>query len=156
MNCFLRTVMRWNWSKMETISSERLRMALNGLWPNLQMIWPTDPNYEVVPVKKLKEILNKCSVSGLTFMGDVWDCDNFALQLHAKVQKHQYDEVLFGTASKTPWAFGECLGTRFRGDEINHAINISITDNGVYLIEPQTNEIWKADKTSDKPYFIKF
>ncbi|GAG36704.1 unnamed protein product, partial [marine sediment metagenome] len=77
---------------------------LQGLWPNLTMIWPTDPNYELLTVKKLKSVVKKCSVANFEYMTNVWDCDNFALQLHAKVQKAQYDEVILGTAGKTPWA----------------------------------------------------
>ncbi len=128
---------------------------LQTQWPSLSFIWPTDPNYELITVNKLKAVVNKCSVADFEYMGNVWDCDNFALQLHARVQKAQYDEVLLGTANKTPWAFGECMGTKFKGKVETHAINIALTDKGIYLIEPQTDAIWKAGK-NDLPFFVKF
>lgn len=138
------------------VTSERMRMALQDVWPNLRMIWPTDPNYDLLTVKKLKSVVKKCSVADFEYIGNVWDCDNFALQLHARVQKAQYDEVILGTAEKTPWAFGECMGTRFRGRNEDHAINIALTDKGIYLIEPQTDAIWKANSKKDAPFFVKF
>ena len=137
------------------IKSEQIRMILQTQWPHLTFIWPTDPEYETLTLKKLKAVVKKCSVSGLSYKGNVWDCDNFALQLHAKVQLSQYDEVIADMGSKTPWAFGEVMGTKFRGRVEDHVINICLTDKGIYLIEPQTDEIWKASK-KDSPFFVKF
>lgn len=141
---------------MKPISTERLRMKLQKLWSDLTMIWPTDPIYEPMTLILLREVVQACSIAHMEFAGTVWDCDNFALQLHATVQKYQYNQMKKGAASKIPWAFGECLGTMFRGREEDHAINICITDEGIYLIEPQTNEIWKANKREDNPFFVKF
>lgn len=138
------------------ITSERSRMLLQELWSNLFMIWLTDPSNEVMTMKLLHEVVRDCSVAHMDFIGTVWDCDNFALQLHARVQKTQYDMVKAGSAGQTPWAFGECMGTKFRGKMEDHAINIAITDEGICLIEPQTNEIWKASRKNDSPFFVKF
>lgn len=138
------------------ITSEQLRMVLQNKWSNLFMIWPTDPVSKQMSLSLLKDVVEACSVAHLDFTGTVWDCDNFALQLHAKVQKYQYDQLKTGKAGNVPWAFGECMGTKFKGRTEDHAINISLTDEGIYLVEPQTNEIWKADKTKDSPFFVKF
>jgi hypothetical protein len=130
-------------------------MMLQTQWPNLTFIWPTDPTYKIITLKKLRAIVKKSSVSDFDYMGTVWDCDNFALHLHAMVQKTQYNEILTNGMEKIPWAFGECMGTKFRGKEETHAINIALTDKGIYLIEPQTDAIWKASKR-DLPFFVKF
>lgn len=169
---------------MKPVSSEKLRMMLQRLWSDLTMIWPTEPNYEIISLERLKKIVKACSVAHMVFIKGIWECDNYALRFHANVQKYQYDEFLKGflkeypaytamsdirlaekihktgymegKAKKTPDAIGEVMGMQFRGEELDHDINISVTDQGIYLIEPQTDEIWKADKTEDVPFFVKF
>jgi len=141
---------------MKTVSSEKLRMILQNFWPDLTMIWPTDPIYELIPVQKLKWIVEACSVSDFNHTGYAWDCDNFALQFHAKVQRYQYDEINAYRAGETPWAIGECLGIKFGGVKEDHALNICVTPEGIYLIEPQSDTTWMADKVKDIPFLVKF
>ena len=52
------------------------------------------------------------------------------------------------------WAIAECLGMRFKGEDGNHNPNLAITDQGVIIIEPQTDEYWFAD--DDMVYFVYF
>ena len=107
---------------------------------------------------ELREVIKECSVKGMKFLSDVWDCDNSALRLHSNVQKYQYDLLQLTTMIKKhySWAFGEAMGIKFRGEKVNHAVNICVTDKGIFLIEPQSNQIWKAKRNLDVVYFVKF
>ncbi len=45
---------------------------------------------------------------------------------------------------------------KFRGQVLNHDINACITDEGIYLSDPQNDEKWKGSRKGDSPYFNKF
>ena len=141
---------------MKIVSSEKLRRILQNHWPELQMIWLTDPKYELISVAKLDEIIKVCSVAHFKHTGYAWDCDNYALQSHATVQRYQYDEIKRGRAGEISWAYGECMGIQFIHLPEDHDLNICVTETGIYLIEPQTDEKWIADKKEDIPFFVKF
>lgn len=141
---------------MTILSSERKRMMHQQMWPPLTMIWLTEPEYEIITVPKFKDIVTICSVAHLEYIPGIWDCDNYALQFHAKVQKYQYDEFKKGNASKVSWAIGECMGTKFIGQIMKHDINIALTDDGFYFVDPQTDEIWKGHEEGDAPFFVKY
>ena len=139
------------------ITSEHIRGLLKQTWPDLSQIWLTDPHYEVMPFEWLEKAIKECSLKDLVFRRDVWDCDNYSLQLHARVQIYQYKLVLAGKSkSKHSWAVGECIGFNegFLGTGI-HSQNLAITDKGIVLIEPQEGIIKDPDK-SYVPFFVKF
>ena len=139
------------------ISTEYIRGLLKKTWPDLRQIWLTDPYYEPLNYNEVKEIVEACSLKNFDFTNNIWDCDNYALQLHAKVQKYQYDLIKSGKLnSKYSWAFGECIGFNdniFSGKSV-HAQNIAISDQ-VYLIEPQDGTI-STDYKNYTPFFVRF
>ena len=133
-------------------------MALKTNWTNLRFIWLTDPAYVVMDFDNLVTVVKACSVKHFSAMGEIWDCDNYALQLHAKVQAYQYDLIKKNMKDMSnSWAFGECIGI---DDGIFtsgvHAVNIAITDKGVALIEPQEARVWLAAKDEMSLFFVKF
>jgi len=70
------------------------------------------------------------------------DCDDRALQLYALIKYYHPD-----------WPFGRAVG-KFSNRVGAHAVNICKCDEGVYLIEPKNNSIWKTDSKKDKIKFI--
>ena len=140
------------------ISTKHIRSPLKKTWPDLRQIWLTDPHYDPnLNYNIIQEIVEACSLKNFDFTNNIWDCDNYALQLHAKVQKYQYDLIKAGKInSKYSWAFGECIGFNdniFSGKSV-HAQNIAIADR-VYLIEPQDGTIKIPDKNYT-PFFVRF
>ena len=136
-------------------------MMLKDNWPNLRFIWPTDPKYIIMDFEGLKDIVKSCSVKNFKSRGNLWDCDNYALQLHAKVQEYQYclnEEPEIEMLNS--WAFGECIGIPNKGTfcmaNPPHAINIAITNEGIALIEPNNDEVWVAGKNEMSLFFVKF
>lgn len=140
------------------ISSEHIRMMLKNNWSKLKFIWLTDSQYILMNFNELITIVKACSVKHFSAKGEVWDCDNYALQLHARVQAYQYDLIKSGMKSMSnSWAFGECIG--FDNDVFSsgvHAINIAITDKGIIFIEPQEDRVWLVDKDEMSLFFVKF
>ena len=147
---------------MKIIKSKNIRTILKNNWPNLKFIWPTDSQYIVMDFDELKDVVKKCSVRGFSSDGELWDCDNYALQLHAKVQSHQYKlNKQKNLKMKNSWAFGECIGLNnneslFQMGNPPHAINIAITNNGIALIEPKDDSVWVAGKNEMSLFFVKF
>ena len=81
-----------------------------------------------------------------------------ALQLHSEVKRARAIDAELGKIPRDEWypyAFGEVLGTQFRGMDYFHAVNICICRDDVYLVEPQDDRIWRASSTTDTPYFVK-
>jgi len=139
------------------LTSEHIRGILKQTWPDLNQIWLMDAQYEVIPMEWLEKAMKDCSISGLVFRKDLWDCDNYALQLHAKVQLYQYEMAIEGKlTSDHSWAFGECTGFNrdVFGDGI-HGKNLAITDKGIVLVEPQEMTISQPDEFYT-PFFVKF
>ena len=138
------------------LNGDQIRDKLKNVWHDLGQIWLTDPKYLTVTAAWLERIIEHCSVKDLKFDADVWDCDNFALQFHARVQLFQYELIQSSVLdAKCGWAIGECIG--FSDGVFTsgvHAQNIIITENGIVLFEPQTDTIIKT--FNDNLFFVKF
>jgi len=140
------------------ITSTEIRTKLNILWPSLKFIWLTDSIYWMPSKLKLEELLVKSQVDRMRYITSIQDCEDFALQLHADVKRIRTFDAEAGSIPRNEWypyAFGEIFGYEFRGRRQNHAINICICDDGIYLVEPQDDRIWAASSNNDKPYFIR-
>ena len=137
------------------ITSTTLRNRIKELW-NIRDIWLLDPKYFLLDSSIVERIIKDLSNKKMKFTDNVWDCDNYSRLLDAEFKKYQYICAKCSRPDKLnfTWAFGVCMGQRFNGNDINHSVNIALCKQGVYLIEPQTDKIWKADPDRDKLYFI--
>lgn len=117
---------------------ETLKENISGL----SEIWLMDSIYDKLSLLNLKLVVKACSVKDFKFIPDVWDCDNYALQLHARVRQLQYDliKAFPKPERRYPWSF--CEGVGLHNTQGIHAVNLALTsDAGIQYIEPQTNEI---------------
>lgn len=124
------------------IKASTIREKLKDAVPYLNQIWLMDTVYEMLSLSDLKAIVKARSVSDFKFIPDVWDCDNFALQLHARVRQLQYDLIKAypRPERRYPWFF--CEGVGVHNTQGVHAVNMAITSNaGIQYIEPQTDKI---------------
>ena len=120
------------------ITSKQIKKRLFRLFPELTVPWLRDEAYELPSLEQVKEFLKRSKVNEYHFVDEVFDCDDFALQLHAEVKREFH------------WAFGEAFGDRFNGEEKLHNSNIFMADNyEIYLVEPQTDKIWLAVRGQD-------
>jgi hypothetical protein len=140
---------------MMTTSKEIIAM-LREDWPEIQINWLADARFVLPSIEEVEKLLPLSKVRNLRFDGELADCDDYALELHAWVKRYRR-----GLSDSLPpgeryhWAFGEVLGTCFRGVEQIHSINICVAEEGIFFIEPQTYEVWKGSPQRDNPLMIK-
>ena len=147
--------------KMLALSADIMMKACN-FWPGMRLyegLWIADVEYYLPERKEIEIALRHNQTNFRKFIDELWDCDDFALLLNAQIKVQRAEKAREGQILQDewfPWAFGECWGTKFQGKKYKHAINICFTrDEGILLIEPQTDEIWKANPKRDQVYFIK-
>ena len=140
------------------LTDKKLRQQLSGACPKTRFIWLTDRNYFLPKLLKIQDFVSQSKVSQGIFIDDLRDCDDFALQMHAEAKRVR---GLMADAGKIPsaewkaWAFGECFGIKFKGQGGLHNLNIAACQEGVFLIEPQTSEIWRTDPANDDVMLIR-
>jgi len=102
-----------------------------------------DKNYYLPTSKELAELLKEGFIDKYKFKNELFDCDDYALILHAWIRQKQYKESWIN-----PWAVGEIWG-KFKDNEGFHAMNFAITsDRGFLLIEPQTDGVTYYETTN--------
>lgn len=142
---------------MKTNSIE-IKSILNNLWPGIRIMC-ADRDYWLPSEKDLKDIIWKSYIDEYQYAIERFDCDDFALVLHAFIVQERYiraDEHKLPKEEWFPWAFGEVWGSKFQGENTAHAINICITDEEeIFLIEPQNDKIWLANSSDDNVYFCR-
>ena len=118
-----------------------------------------DGDYWAPSLKDLEKYIQDSQIYKFQYNLEWMDCDDFALLLHSDIVRRRYQKIVKRKLKKDKWlpiSFGQIWGSKFQGQKQMHAINICYThDNGIMLIEPQTNHIWKADKKKDEPFFIR-
>ncbi len=139
---------------MMIIKASEIKQKLKNKIQSLDQIWLMDSIYEKLSLSNLKLVVKTCSVKGFKFIPDVWDCDNYALQLHARVRQLQYDliKAFPKPGRQYPWSF--CEGVGIHNTQGVHAVNMALTsDAGIQYIEPQTDSIKSV--FNGKIFFVK-
>ena len=125
------------------MTPETVKKTLLVHWPKLPHVWLKSKDNHVPELEEIRKIIPLSGVRDIPYQEGKMECENYALFLHAFVKKHY-----LGLPYKHQVAFGEVLGLRMEtvNYDKSHAMNIVITQQGVYLIEPQTYQIVKPAK----------
>ena len=143
---------------MQTVTAKQLKQEVNNQFSSVGFQWVPDKSFITPTLDEVKDLVASTKVNTLTFIDAINDCDDFALQLHAAVNLHRANaarDMLIPSDEHLPWAFGEAFGLQFMGESYQHSLNICLTTEGIYLIEPQTDEIWLAS-AGDVVLCVKF
>jgi len=138
--------------KTHKISAKELKHQFLDQFPTLGFQGLRSKRYWMPTLEKLKEAIKLTDVDRQIFLPDVNDCDSFSLQLHADIKRIRAVDAELGKIPREewmPWAFGEAFGIKFKGQQESHSLNICMTMEGIYLIEPQTDAMWCPDKEED-------
>jgi hypothetical protein len=136
--------------------SKDIKKLLLEHWVKLPHPWLTSQEYHIPDVSEIRSIIPLSGVRDIQFQKDKMECENYALFLHAFVKKY--------CVEKKDWkhqvAFGDVIGLRMQTVSYNksHALNIAITKQGIFLIEPQTYQIFQPAKrirARDRNYIYK-
>ena len=128
---------------MALITTTEIQKMLNNIWPNLQQIWCFDPEYICPTLTEVTDFIAENWIDTSAIKADNPDCDDFALQLHAKVK------------AAINWSFGEAFGNKIQGWSVLHNLNICCCQNSVILIDPLEKVIWEADRNDDNILWVR-
>ena len=133
------------------VSYNEIRGRIKKLWPNCKNVWLSDLEYEYpASIDVVKAIISRDHTDRIRFRNYTSDCDDFALQLSASVSRH----VGMEPSIERPWPFGRVKGRSFQHISENHECNICLTENEIYIIEPQSDEVFTASGVEDKLFFV--
>lgn len=142
------------------ITSNKIRKDLKSLWPNLNDIWLTDRKFCLPMPGEVKTSFDD-AIRGLLpgRMESIYECEEKALFIHDKIQRVRVSCAMFGMmpeADRLSWPVGQVMGTAFKDMMVmgSHSTNIAITQDGIYLMDAETRQFWKADNKEDQPYFV--
>lgn len=101
--------------------------------------------------KDLADLVKENSVKNEAYMTRQQACEEFSLFLVADIRRYRY--------KTDPNGYNRPIGIVFGNmhNEVaeNHYWNIALTTDGIYGVEPQTDEIWKMTEATDNPLLIK-
>ncbi len=141
---------------MKLIKSSKIRKMIKDMWPNfkkLEEIYLQDGFYLSPKLTELEIAVKESNVAKMKNLGD---CDDYALFSNAFVKKYFIDKGMNKFNGKIyTIAYGEANGTMWNGWSDAHTANIAICEEGLILVEPQTEEIWKPNSYDDRLYFIR-
>lgn len=110
-----------------------IREQLQGRVVAASQIHIADEPYWATPLHDVADLIAREKIYELTYMDEVFDCDDFAHHLHNKMIMSCWKN----RKRRRPHAFGEVWG-RVPGG--GHAINIMLNSDGaIRFIEPQLN-----------------
>ena len=138
---------------MTTATAADLRQKIRGMWPEVALLWLPDGQYALPPLESVLDILNKTDVAFIPRTGGgVWDCDDYALAANYMIKRKGLE-----LAVEYPWAFGECFGTKFKGREMDHSVNILVADDGqIWLMYAEGGwQHWRAERNEDTVHTVK-
>ena len=128
-----------------------IRERLNVLWPSLEDIWIFDKKFYIPTMEEVAEVLKESEVPKYTFINEMFDCDDFALQFLAEYRRKWLDNWKKYVESPYPAAVGMIFCDRVRGMDMLHQVNIAFCQDAVYIIDttPMANRLWKASSQTD-------
>lgn len=127
-------------AKVESI----LRKQLKGRLSPTFAVYTGDEKYVLAPVKSILAIVRREKVYKRTYRDDRYDCDNFAMSLHARVMESETPR------RKHEFAFGQVWG--MEDGLFAHAVNIMVNADGqVRFLEPQVSPDQAIKTVSEYP-----
>lgn len=126
--------------------------TLVDYWPkiNPRDIKLADGMYVCPTRAEVEKTLFDSKIDEMIYIAEINDCDNFAVLLYAYVLRKRYEDYNAGLTLKGG-LYSLTVGEMWYENPIAgpHAINIAITsDAGILFIEPQTDRVWKAEKSA--------
>ena len=114
------------------MKAPKLRSILQEHWPECVVPWLTDTVYTIPSLSDLKKAVSELVKPDGKFQPERNDCDDYALHLHSAVKKWVRDNT-----EGFQWPFLEVFVI-----DRHHNMNACYTDSGLYMVEPQTGDIW--------------
>ena len=105
----------------------------------------------------LEESIERNSVKDLIYHKNICECEEFSLFLTAaiKIERARYVKFI-PKDERYSWAVGEAIGYRtgLMGMKV-HQMCICMTQDGIKIIEPQSDKIEESDSDKFDIFFVK-
>ena len=139
------------------VKSADVRKAIKAAWPKLKFMVLSDREWWLPEVENVEAMVHEVAVDRMSFIPPLFECEEFSLALVAAIRGRRAD--LYRAGKLQPervrnWPLGVVCGTRFQGEDVDHWINVCVTRQGVWLIEPQTGLMWQPEKGEDEIFFL--
>lgn len=137
------------------VSSDAIREQIGVIWPDLQFLVLSDPEWWLPSAADLWSFL--AAQPDLPFVPHLYECEEQSLDTMAAQRRLHVKDYLRSTGhtkQRLNWPLGIVCGTRFAGIDVDHWQNICVTRSGVRLVERQTKRIWPPDPAQDQIYFL--
>ncbi|MCK9597414.1 MAG: hypothetical protein M0R06_00160 [Sphaerochaeta sp.] len=132
------------------ITSEALRKALKKIWPDLEFMLLSDPEWDSPTRKELEDFISRVQKPGR--VDHVWECEEYAFNLMVE-QRREHSKV--SSKDDYNWPLGAAWVDKYRGEDLNHVVNICLTsDKGIILADHQADAIWIPDSSGDNVYSV--
>lgn len=105
---------------------------------------PHAPEYDTIEPDEVSALITPLPMENYNAI--TYDCFEKALGTMSDVRR------LLASGS-TLKAFGWAEGTMFQGVEKSHVVNLFLSKDGIYLIDRETKQMWKASK-NDKIFWV--
>lgn len=131
-------------TQVKTISGDKLRTILKEAFPGKEIML-NDGNFKYTTLAEVQRWSSFDPTSELKYRADELDCDKFALTDMANFKSennYQLGNAVFGIGrGYAPVGY--------------HEWNIAYVEEGIIMLEPQNDKIWKWDDNKDyNPDFI--
>jgi hypothetical protein len=133
-------------------SDKKVREMISVACPHARFIWLTDREYILPKLSEVKEMIADSKITHMTYIANIQECEEFALQLHAEIKRKRGAQAADGKIPSKEWkswAIGECFAIKVGNVRAAHNLNIVACEEGVFLIEPQTKQISRMDPNKD-------
>ena len=130
------------------MTTKEIKRAIRKIWSvdRCRFIWAVDTHYHVPSLEDIKKFITESKLNEEKPIPGSKECDFFAFMLHAESKRYFLNT---NDNLKHPVAFGHCYCDHWAGWPVDHNANICVTDSGVYLIEPQNDEIRQGSSQTD-------
>lgn len=126
---------------------KNIRARINKIWPDLEFIVFTDPIFYRPSLSDVRDLLLTTKIDQEKHIRNFRACEEFALKLLLASRER---------AEGFPhnWALGFVYGQSFKHVHGRHYCNIVDAQEGIFIIEPQTDEIREPSNGQDQINFM--
>ena len=144
---------------MNTITTNEIHrmMRRNGAFTRCREWVSTDREYLVPTLDMVKSLMAKYADDSIRYIPSLCECEEFALFFLADVRRGRCRDIDdLPVADRKNLAIGEALGGKWNGVGKKHHANICVTEDGLYLFDMQSQQIWQPMRGNDSIYFVRF
>ena len=130
-------------------TSDEIRTILRDMYGGLSLdrLDLEDRKWRIPTKQELTTIVKINSVAHLPFIPAVQECEEYSLHLMSRIRLWEARKAVEQDVDEyINYAIGMCRGDKagLLGVTV-HKMNISVTQSGIVIIEPQTDVLWDAN-----------